>query len=66
VCVLKGVLGDALDAFFAVLDRYTLADLVAPRKEMAGLLGVSSISAETTKSSTRSNPAASARSRAHA
>ena len=57
VCALKGVLGDALGAFLAVLDRYTLADLVAPRKELAGLLGVSSISVETTKSSTRRNAA---------
>lgn len=28
VCSLKGVLGEALDAFLATLDRYTLADLV--------------------------------------
>jgi Rrf2 family nitric oxide-sensitive transcriptional repressor len=33
-CGLKGVLREASDAFFAVLDRYTLADLVAePRWE---------------------------------
>lgn len=28
-CGLKGVLGEAFDAFLAVLDRYSLADLVA-------------------------------------
>jgi Rrf2 family nitric oxide-sensitive transcriptional repressor len=33
-CGLKGVLREASDAFFAVLDRHTLADLVAePRWE---------------------------------
>lgn len=33
-CGLKGVLGEALDAFLDVLDRYTLADLVeGPRRE---------------------------------
>jgi hypothetical protein len=58
-------LGDALGAFFAVLDRYTLADLMAPRKESAGLLGVSSISVEMSKSSTRRMPPVSTRSRAH-
>jgi Rrf2 family nitric oxide-sensitive transcriptional repressor len=66
VCVLKGVMDDALGAFLAVLDRYTLADLVAPRKELAGLLGVSSNRAEMTKSSTRKRLPASRRSRAPA
>lgn len=37
-CVLKGALAEALDAFTAVLDRYTLADLIAPRAKLAGLL----------------------------
>lgn len=39
-CVLQGVLGDALAAFLAVLDRYTLADLVAPRQALADLLRI--------------------------
>jgi Rrf2 family nitric oxide-sensitive transcriptional repressor len=39
-CALKGVLGEALGAFLAVLDRYTLADLIRPRRELAGLLGL--------------------------
>jgi len=37
-CVLRGVLGEALAAFVATLNRYTLADLVAPRGELARLL----------------------------
>ena len=37
-CGLRGVLGEALQAFMAVLDRYTLADLVQRRVELRGLL----------------------------
>jgi Rrf2 family nitric oxide-sensitive transcriptional repressor len=37
-CVLQGVLGDALAAFLAVLDRMTLADLVRPRGRLCELL----------------------------
>jgi Rrf2 family nitric oxide-sensitive transcriptional repressor len=37
-CVLSSVLDDALSAFLAVLDRRTLADLVAPRAALAQLL----------------------------
>ncbi|HEX3098284.1 MAG TPA: Rrf2 family transcriptional regulator [Usitatibacter sp.] len=37
-CVLRGVLSGALEAFFAVLDRYTLADLLGPRRKLAKLL----------------------------
>jgi Rrf2 family nitric oxide-sensitive transcriptional repressor len=32
-CRLRGVLGEALDAFLTTLDRYTLADLVARRRK---------------------------------
>lgn len=39
-CVLQTALREALAAFLAVLDRYTLADLVAPRQRLARLLGV--------------------------
>ncbi len=39
-CVLQHALGDALGAFLAVLDRYTLADLVAPQQALVGLLGM--------------------------
>ncbi|MCW3475153.1 RrF2 family transcriptional regulator [Limobrevibacterium gyesilva] len=39
-CALKHVLHEALDAFLAVLDRYTLADLMAPRRDIAALLGL--------------------------
>ena len=37
-CGLRGVLGEALQAFMAVLDRYTLADLVKRRVELRSLL----------------------------
>jgi Rrf2 family nitric oxide-sensitive transcriptional repressor len=39
-CVLKGALAEALAAFLAVLDGYTLADLAAPRRKLADLLKV--------------------------
>lgn len=37
-CRLRGVLHEALAAFEAVLDRYTLADLVSNRQELAPML----------------------------
>ncbi len=37
-CVLRGVLGQALDAFFRTLDGYTLADLLAPKPRLAKML----------------------------
>ena len=39
-CKLKGVLQEAVDAFYLVLDAYTLADLVSNRKALAPLLFV--------------------------
>jgi Rrf2 family transcriptional regulator, nitric oxide-sensitive transcriptional repressor len=38
VCVLRGVLHDAIQAFLAVLDGYTLADLIKPQRALASLL----------------------------
>jgi Rrf2 family nitric oxide-sensitive transcriptional repressor len=38
VCVLRGVLRDATDAFLAVLDAQTLADLIRPHKALSSLL----------------------------
>ncbi len=40
MCQLKGALGQAVQAFYAALDRYTLSDLVAGahRKRMTSLL----------------------------
>jgi Rrf2 family transcriptional regulator, nitric oxide-sensitive transcriptional repressor len=37
-CILRRALGEATAAFLAVLDRYTLDDLVKPRKSLARLL----------------------------
>ena len=37
-CRLRGVFGEALRAFFAVLDRYTVADLVANDRQLARIL----------------------------
>jgi len=42
-CVLRSALHQALVAFLAVLDRYTLADLVAPRRRLAALLGMAPV-----------------------
>ena len=39
-CVLTTALTEALAAFLAVLDRYTLADLVARPAGLCGLLGI--------------------------
>ena len=38
VCVLRGVLHDALQAFLAVLDGHTLADLIKPQRALSSLL----------------------------
>lgn len=37
-CRLKGILAEARDAFLAVVDRYTLADLVRQRRRLMPLL----------------------------
>jgi Rrf2 family nitric oxide-sensitive transcriptional repressor len=44
-CLLKDAVAEALDAFFAVLDRYTLADLIGPRRRLLQLLGVPAVPA---------------------
>jgi Rrf2 family transcriptional regulator, nitric oxide-sensitive transcriptional repressor len=38
VCVLRGVLYEAIHAFLAVLDGYTLADLIKPKRALSSLL----------------------------
>jgi Rrf2 family transcriptional regulator, nitric oxide-sensitive transcriptional repressor len=40
VCRLKRVLSGATEAFLADLDRYTLADLLEPRRKLQGLLKI--------------------------
>ena len=39
-CVLRRAFGEATDAFLAVLDRYTIADLLEPRRSLARLLRI--------------------------
>jgi Rrf2 family nitric oxide-sensitive transcriptional repressor len=39
-CVLKGALREATQAFLAVADEYTLADLLRPRRRLQKLLAV--------------------------
>jgi len=38
VCLLRGVLREAVDAFYGALDRYTLADLVQNRSALSKVL----------------------------
>ena len=38
VCVLRNALRDATQAFFGVLDTYSLADLIKPKKALSSLL----------------------------
>jgi len=40
VCGLRGVLEQALDAFYRVLDRYTLADITVNRATLQAVLGM--------------------------
>jgi Rrf2 family nitric oxide-sensitive transcriptional repressor len=42
VCVLRSALRDATQAFLAVLDTYSLADLIKPQKALSSLLRVAS------------------------
>lgn len=44
-CALRSVLHDGLNAFLAVLDRNTLADLIRPRHALAERLGLSVVDA---------------------
>ncbi len=39
-CVLQQAMDEALHAFLAVLDNYTLADLVGPQRKLGVLLGI--------------------------
>ncbi len=39
-CVFRGIVAEAMGAFLAVLDHYTLADLLAPGAELGRLLGL--------------------------
>lgn len=39
-CVLKGAIDEALTAFLAVLDKYTLADLIEPQRKLRRLLAI--------------------------
>lgn len=40
VCRLKGLFGEALTAYLAVLDRYTLADVIQNGSALGALLGI--------------------------
>lgn len=44
-CRLKGMLHEALAAFLAVLDKYTLADIVRDRSVLGPLLGIDAYAA---------------------
>ena len=44
-CRLKGMLHEALGAFLAVLDKYTLADIVRNRASLGPLLGIEAVAA---------------------
>ncbi|WP_411034146.1 Rrf2 family transcriptional regulator [Shinella sp. BYT-45] len=44
-CRLKGMLHEALGAFLAVLDKYTLADIVRNRATLGPLLGIGAAAA---------------------
>jgi len=44
ICKLRGVLGEAVKAFYAVLDQYTLEDLVRNRHALSKVLFVEPVS----------------------
>lgn len=46
-CTLKGLLGEALQAFLGVLDEYTLADITRQKLTLGSLLGLPLPSRET-------------------
>lgn len=46
-CLLQGVFRQAVEAFFEVLDRYTLADLVRPQQRLVKLLMIDENSRDT-------------------
>ncbi|MEF2553323.1 Rrf2 family transcriptional regulator [Aurantimonas sp. A2-1-M11] len=43
-CRLRGVLHEALEAYLAVLDRFTVADLAAPDTSLKEILGIPAVS----------------------
>lgn len=47
-CALNSALREALDAFFSVLAKYSIDDLVRARTDITALLGLDQISHETT------------------
>ena len=47
VCRLRGVLNDAVQAFYRVLEQYTLEDLVAERRPLAKILFTTTKAART-------------------
>ncbi len=49
VCVLRGILSNATEAFPAVLDADTLADLVKPQRTLSSLLLDRRVSLQHTK-----------------
>ena len=53
ICVLRGVLGEAVRVFYGVLDRYTLADLVENRASLAKLLFIDQATSKKRGSSVR-------------
>ena len=55
-CLLQTTLHDALAAFLAVLDRTTLADVVAPRRKLTALLGLGLVDAGRSRAAVTRQP----------